>query len=236
MVSKQKFKYLLGIIILSLSMIVLFNPSLVFAENTENAENQEDSNIINDYKKNTTLNDFFTEIYESENSCLEVYNSSGIDVTEDWESLLVELYSTNKINEIINLVETQNLQLCSTIISIEPLGSVQQQTVTKTFYQSGTALNEFKYWYMRLTGTITYSTVSRKILSATSPSVSIESLVFSEPWRMWITDVSSGYTINSNNVYFWGKYTMVGSYGYPMIGGIHSFGTNTISLTGYPAF
>ncbi len=204
-------------------------------------------NIVDDVNYQATvdsvLDRFIKDFSNTDNARLIILNQQAQDVTGKWKETLDNLMEENRLEEIIEVITDEGLIISYEekkilpLNEIEPKGSVRQTKVTQKFYHRGTTPNGTKHgWYMNLTGYIKHSTVTGKILSATSPSVSIESFSMGNGWSPWLTNVSSGCKVYPSYVDFWGKYTMMAVFGPSGALGAESFGIFTMNMRGYPQF
>ncbi len=220
-----------------LLVLLLLNSMVVQADAIKQGE--ENLAGINEYP---LLSQILVDAFRTEQARLIVLDKQGNDVSSLWHNAILSLFYKEKVDEIFNLLKDEKLTLGyeeksdSSSQIIEPKGSIRQTKVTQLFYQLATSHTYTKEWSMRLTGYIKHSTVTGKIISATAPSVSVESAAFGVAWFPWITNVSSGFKVYPSYVNFWGKYTMMASSGHAGGGVHHNFGTYTINMRGYPSF
>lgn len=172
---------------------------------------------------------------------LQIRDQNNMDITQAWQHHIQDLYEQSKFECIIEIIKNQQLKLSTEkkeIVDIELNGSVQKQKITQEFYEIATSDSYTKEWIVKLTGYITYSLFSQEILSATNPTLSLIYAPFGAAWSAWMNNVSTGHTIRSSSVLFWGRYTMMGSMQiHPFLPLVdYNFGTFTESMVGYPDF
>lgn len=181
------------------------------------------------------LREFLDEAIKSPNSKLEAFDANNKNITIGIKAL----YFSDRIEVIADMIKKSGLQLSSkAIISVDESlrGSVITENFSQIYPQSGESQGFVREWIVGLTGSITYSTVTNRILSASSPSVYvIETGNFGPLFYPYLDNVSTGRTIKTSSVDFWGRYTMMAMTD-PSLGGSHNFGTYTLNMTAYPAF
>lgn len=238
MIKFKKVSFML--IISSLLVITSFIPVNASEHNAEtdsldfNVEIQSDSHPI----LQNFLDDAFQLDYDKTSDFI-ILNELGQNVQDTHLDSIKSMYASNDLDGLYNYIKKNNLKL---VIEerTRPIqkNSSNTQFFSQIFYGIGNSYGYRKDWTIRLSGSVSYNMRTKRITSASTPTITLQSASWGALWSPYISNVSTGRSISSSKVYFWGSYTMMGSLALhtymPTLQ--YNFGSYSEGFYAYPSF
>ena len=238
MIKFKKVSFML--IISSLLVITSFIPVNASEHNAEtdsldfNVEIQSESHPI----LQNFLDDAFQLDYDKTSDFI-ILNELGQNVQDTHLDSIKSMYASNDLDGLYNYIKENNLKL---VIEerTRPIikNSSNTQFFSQIFYGIGNSCGYRKDWTVRLSGSVSYNMRTKRITSASTPTITLQSASWGALWSPYISNVSTGRSISSSKVYFWGAYTMMGSLALhtymPTLQ--YNFGSYSEGFYAYPSF
>lgn len=157
---------------------------------------------------------------------VQVIDVNGLDVTKKFINETSNYYSLKDYKTIQNLIVNKNLLVSYKKItpgknrkSDSQIMGIKKQTVKKTFYHNKWDLkHKFKKeWTTTLTGKFSYNFNTRRIVSASSPTISFDTN-FGTAFVPSINNIRTNYSLSSSGrrLTFTGSYNMNATLGIPI--------------------
>lgn len=203
---------------------------------------------INKFGVSGFFTEFIDEAFKDLNQ-LNVIDSSGKDVTEEFVENNLNHYQSKNYKVIQKLIESENLSVSYeelehdlTKSQMDTRGTTMTENKKKITYHianaKGTSFR--KEWTTQLIGRITYVANTHRIVSAGNPILSLKLANFGAAFSPYLDRISTGKKINSTTVDFSGTYTMKATLGFEIggfpVGKTLDFGRYTDSFRAVPSF
>ena len=238
MIKFKKVSFML--IISSLLVITSFIPVNASEHNAEtdsldfNDEIQSESHPI----LQNFLDDAFQLDYDKISDFI-ILNELGQNVQDTHLDSIKSMYASNDLDGLYNYIKENNLKLVIEERTRPILkNSSNTQFFSQIFYGIGNSYGYRKDWTVQLSGSVSYNMRTKRITSASTPTITLQSASWGALWSPYISNVSTGRSISSSKVYFWGAYTMMGSLALhtymPTLQ--YNFGSYSEGFYAYPSF
>lgn len=238
MIKFKKVSFML--IISSLLVITSFIPVNASEHNAEtdsldfNVEIQSESHPI----LQNFLDDAFQLDYDKISDFI-ILNELGQNVQDTHLDSIKSMYASNDLDGLYNYIKENNLKLVIEERTRPILkNSSNTQFFSQIFYGIGNSYGYRKDWTVQLSGSVSYNMRTKRITSASTPTITLQSASWGALWSPYISNVSTGRSISSSKVYFWGAYTMMGSLALhtymPTLQ--YNFGSYSEGFYAYPSF
>ncbi len=198
------------------------------------------------------VSDFFTEFIDEafkDLNQLNIVDSSGNDVTEEFIENNLNHYKSKNYEVIQKLIESENLSvsyeelehdLSKSQMNIQGSNITENKSKITYHIENAEGTSFRKEWTTQLIGRITYESNTHRIVSAGDPILSLKLANFGAAFSPYLDRISTGKQINSTTVDFSGTYTMKATLGFEIggfpVGKTLDFGRYTDSFRAVPSF
>lgn len=236
-----KFKKVSFMLIISSLLVITSFISVNASEH--NAETDSlDSNVEIQSESHPILQNFLDDAFQldyDKTSDFIILNELGQNVQDTHLDSIKSMYASNDLDGLYNYIKENNLKLVIEERTRPILkSSSNTQFFSQIFYGIGNSSGYRKEWTVRLSGSVSYNMRTKRITSASTPTITLQSASWGALWSPYISNVSTGRSISSSRVYFWGAYTMMGSLALhtyvPTLQ--YNFGSYSEGFYAYPSF
>lgn len=184
------------------------------------------------------LDDAF-QLNHNKTSDFIILDEFGNNVQESHINSIKSMYYNRNLEDLYQYIKENNLKLVIEERTRPILkNSSNTQFFSQIFYGIGNSYGYRKDWTVRLSGSVSYNMRTKRITSASTPTITLQSASWGALWSPYISNVSTGRSISSSKVYFWGAYTMMGSLALhtymPTLQ--YNFGSYSEGFYAYPSF
>ncbi|MDF0729007.1 hypothetical protein PY093_20575 [Cytobacillus sp. S13-E01] len=171
-------------------------------------------------------------------SNLNVLDSSGSDITEEFIEETSDFYDNEDYKSIQNLIKDNDLSVSLIKIdnlNIESISDIRSKTVSKEYYEYATSDRGYSgEWIVNVTGNYSYNASTYAVTYASTPSISLTATNFGASFSPYMDNVNTSSSYSGSTATFTATYTMRAVQGIKPITVDHYYGSFAASFQDHP--